>query len=204
MGLFSGPSSEVGRATLDAGAQQIINEQERQAKLSEQQIADQNMAGAKEIGSQVINETPAKLQLGATALGEGYDPAMSQAIAQKAAKTHEREINQLQRQTELGARLQKNQQLQARAGIWQKEAVFKQNYSMKVLQAQVNKANARAQVIGSIGSALGSVAGMMIAGPAGAVVGGQLGSGAGGGQQATSQGSFQYAGGNSPGSMGTV
>lgn len=168
-GLFgasmpSGPAE----AQLDPEAKKLLDRQNEELKRNYQQISAGEMAGVSDVFGNEQAQLAGRGGLSASKFGEAQDPAMYEALNRRSQKTMDKDLNQLQRQSQLGARAKEQQRLQTRTTMMSNEAQHKLNVSRGKLQADMRKASARANAINSFIGTGAQVVGAIFGGAAGA------------------------------------
>ena len=158
----------LAEANLDPEAKKLLDRQNQELSRSYQDIASDELQGVQDIYGQEQAALAGRGSLSASKFGEAQDPALYEALNRRSRKTMDKDLNQLQRQTQLGARAKEQQRLQTRTTMMSNEAQHKLNISRGRLQADVNRANARANAINSFIGTGAQIVGGIIGGPGGA------------------------------------
>lgn len=159
-GLFSGPSPSLNVVSLDPGTQKLIGQQYSNATRSDAQIANDKNTGVAASGQGALQSSQGANQ---EAAGQGENVGMLQAIRNKYNQTANQGINNIVKQNQMTAGLDRAQLLKNAAS----GALAQQNVETMNYQEQANAMNqaemARAQMLNSVLGAGGMIGGQYMA-----------------------------------------
>lgn len=168
-GIFGGGDTPSYNApTMPAQNKGFIDSQiSRGTNADSGQLAQEQMRGVKESASGFLNDN--NINNRNIALGMGSNPALTQAISNKANNSFNDEINSLQQNNKLQAELQRSQLIDRSTRLANQQVQFGRTIQNRLRAAEQTQEASRNQVLASVLGVAGTVTGSILSKPAAAI-----------------------------------